>query len=385
MAARAIHLYPFPPRGRHGGTLRLAGALAGTELVAETELHHYDPGTGAWVGPLEPVAARQAEDRSAATGGRSVKRALFPSTLWESGRRPRRALRGHLGALRLSPDAILVLHTSYLAGVIGELGRRVPTIVDVYDLVWSAHATDAAAGPLWARPVRGAYSASVRAREQRAIARADDVLVAGFEDRRLLAERLPATRWVPTATPVEAVAPRERDGAGLRVGLLGNFRHQSTLDSARRLLAAPLADGREITIVLAGLGSDAAFEPRPGIEVLGACERVEDFYEAVDCVAAPVGAGSGIKVKLGESLLAGRPVVTTAAGAAGYPPHLRALMTVADPDRLDPDAVRGAVARFDPGRARELAGDELDPARIAGLYAEAVDRVTRGARGSAPT
>ena len=176
------------------------------------------------------------------------------------------------------------------------------------------------------------------------------MLVAGYEDHRLLRARIPAARWIPTATPVEASARGERDEAPLRVGMLGNFNHASTVNSARLLLGAPLASEPGVSVVIAGIGSETAFAPRPGLELLGPRRRAEDFYAAVDCVVAPVALGSGVKCKLGEALLAGRPVVTTTLGLAGYPPALRELMTTADPARLDGRVVRETIARSIPHR-----------------------------------
>ena len=163
---------------------------------------------------------------------------------------------------------------------------------------------------------------------------------------------------MPTPTPVDAVDPRPVGDGPLRVGLLGNFAHQSTRASAGLLLGSGLAADPGATIVLAGLGSDAVRWP-PGVEVLGSIDRAERFYAEVDCVVAPIVGGSGMKVKLAEAVLAGRPVVTTSLGADGYPASVSRRFTLAGPRALDLALVRRAMAEFDRADSRAALEREL--------------------------
>lgn len=363
---RILHLYPFVPAGRHGGTLRLRAALAASARLGEPELHYFDAADRTWRGPAQldptPAAVPVAEP--------GLKRRIFPSTLWESGRAAVAA--APLDRLALGSGAVLVLHTTPLAPLLRRLpAQPARSVVDVYDLVWRAHANDAAAGTAGARPVRGAYAAAVRARELSAVRRAGALLVAGNEDHEWLADRHPDAHWVPTATPIEPVEPRPAGTGPLRVGLLGNFAHQSTRASAELLLASELAADPEATIVLAGLHSEDL--PRPaGVEVLGTIARAESFYAEVDCVVAPVVGGSGMKVKLAEALLAGRPVVTTPLGAEGYPARMSRHFTLAGPRSLDLALARRAIARFDPLAARANLEPELCWDAVLGRYERAL-------------
>jgi hypothetical protein len=367
---RIVHLYPFVPAGRHGGTLRLSAALAGTAAAGDPELHYFDPVRGAWRGPCAPEV--QGPARAPASGTPSLKRRLFPSTLWESGRHPRRALGAHLDRLALDGRATVFLHTSYLAPLLPELAvepRR--AIVDAYDLVWRAHANDAAAGPAALRGLRAAYAAGVRPRERRALAGAGTLLAAGHEDAGLLRADLGRCEWLPTPTPVDAVAPRPPASGRLRVGMLGNFAHQSTRAGAEVLARSALAGDPRVTIVLAGLASGGAPRP-PGTELLGEVERVEDFYAEIDCAVAPVVGGSGMKVKLAEAVLAGRPVVTTPLGAAGYSPAVSRFFTVVEAGALTPPLVERAIRDFAGAAAREALERELGWDRVVAGYAAAV-------------
>ncbi len=129
--------------------------------------------------------------------------------------------------------------------------------------------------------------------------------------------------------------------------MLGNFAHSSTIGSAKQILASRLVDDPQLTVVLAGWGSERfAGEP---VSVLGAVSRPEDFYAQIDCVIAPVAGGSGIKCKLAEALEAGRPVLTTPLGASGYPPQLRRHFHVCEPEQIDAAKIRLAISEFDAG------------------------------------
>lgn len=348
---RILHLYPFVPAGRHGGTLRLSAALAASAAVGRPELHFFDSAARTWrVGELDPTAG--SPPAAVATPG--LKRRVFPSTLWESGRAAVAAV--PLDRLALGSARVIVLHTTYLAPLLARLtGHQARSVVDVYDLVWRAHAHDAARAPVVARLARSGYAAAVKQRELSAIRRADTVLVAGYGDYEWLTGRHAEAHWVPTPAPVEPCEPRPA-GDPVRVGMLGNFAHQSTRASARSLLTSELAADPGVTIVLAGLHSENFPRP-PGVKVLGTVARVESFYAEVDCVVAPVLGGSGMKVKLAEAILAGRPVVTTPLGAEGYPARISRHFTLAGAPALDVAVARHAVARFD----RHAARADLEP------------------------
>ncbi|BAU89461.1 glycosyl transferase group 1 [Methylorubrum populi] len=58
----------------------------------------------------------------------------------------------------------------------------------------------------------------------------------------------------------------------------------------------------------------------PGVRLLGYLDRLEDFYAQADVVVAPMLMGSGLKMKVGEALSFGRPVIGTEIGLEGFEP-----------------------------------------------------------------
>jgi hypothetical protein len=355
--------------------MRLRAALVGSARVAPSELYYFDRASSAWVGPaidrFEELWSDLAEPRAVERG---LKRSLFPSTLWESGRAPVRelaALISGLGALR---DIRVVVHTTYLTAAVPALrSRGARTLVDVYDLVWRAHSNDALHGRRGPRPARRLYAASVRRRELAELRSADALVLAGHADLESLGPGFPPATWIPTPSGGHPVAPRPAgDGRTLRVGILGHFAHEHTRRSAEALLDSPLALDERVEIVLAGLGSEQAIRPRAGVELLGAVASPEQFYERVDAVVAPVLGGSGFKTKLAEAILAGRPAVTTPLGAEGFSPALRRHLLVRAPGDLRLEDVREHLETWEGGTARRDFERSVGWEAVVTSYARAV-------------
>ena len=59
----------------------------------------------------------------------------------------------------------------------------------------------------------------------------------------------------------------------------------------------------------------------PGVRLLGYLDRLDEFYAQADLVVAPMLMGSGLKMKVGEALSFGRPVIGTEIGLEGFEPE----------------------------------------------------------------
>jgi Glycosyl transferases group 1 len=313
-----VHFYPFRPNWKDGGGLRLATAIRATRKIGTTNVAWFDEKAGEWTDLSETFAEHA--DATANSSASRIKRAIFPHTLFESGRRAIAALEQR-ALFELDSGAIPVLHTSYLAPLLGALPPR-SVVVDLYDLVWRAHQVEASRSILYG-PLRYAYAKSVKVRESRWLNRARALPVAGWSDQQLVSCLNGASAWCPTGVLTEAVAPRPPDGR-LRIGFLGSFYHQATLDSA-------VAKAQAVDVVLGGWGSDQRPELRKGGALTtGPVKRVEDFWATVDVAVIPVESGTGMKCKIAEALVAGKAVVTTPMGAAGFDPAIRRALTVVD-------------------------------------------------------
>lgn len=286
------------------------------------------------------------------SGTATLKRRVFPSTLYESGRRASRAGVAVVEEAAERGVAAIVLHTSYL-GELAVHARRhnLRSMVDVYDLLWRVHAVDARQARGLA-PIRMAYGASIRPREMRSLRVADRVIAAGWNDAKLLARDIGrSVAWIPTGLQARpSTAPNDQ----LAIGIIGNFEHSATAVAAKHLLTSPIADDPSVTIVFAGLGSDQVSVPAR-VRTLGRVEDLSDFYSRVHATVVPVDNGSGMKCKLAEAALAGKLVVTTPEGAIGYPPELRSgFMVVPDIDSLRADDLRAAAGKTSLGGVADL-------------------------------
>ena len=116
-------------------------------------------------------------------------------------------------------------------------------------------------------------------------------------------------------------APLERPVAGL----IGTARWPPTANAVRRLLAEVwprvLERRPEARLVLAGRGMEAAgFGAQadlPGVEWRGEVPSAGELLGELGLLLYPLTAGSGMKVKVLESLALGLPVVSTPEGAEG--------------------------------------------------------------------
>jgi hypothetical protein len=368
---RWIHFYPFPPFGDHGGTLRLRMAQLASAELGEQSTFWFDAVRGIW--REDPAQASDVGETT--TPG--LKRRVFPSTLYESGRAAIKAFREADWAAKLSSQANVVFHTTYLGPLLMDPRPAwvEKAVIDVYDLVWRAHAIDSRLNRGPTGVARRLYSNVVERQEMRAIAHADAAAVAGYEDWSYVRRSKSALNaWCPTGL-ISQPRPTSTFNDPAIIGFLGNFAHQPTVDSARYLLTCPAARGGDVKIVLAGWESGRFAEEFAGrAEILGPVGSPADLWHRVDCAVIPVQTGAGMKCKISEALLAGCPVITTVLGAEGFPPDVRGMLHVVE----DLSAVTSELCRRidkpDPASAPlkdlELAG-AID--RYAQLLVAAVD------------
>ncbi len=373
-----IHWYPFPPWRLHGGTMRIRTAMEAPEVVDRSVFFWWDADHNRWSGPHRPELVGTADPAPEGTphnsATSSLKRRAFPSTLFESGRAAATEAAGLMRRIsREQQSAAFVLHTSYLAPALQLIdAESIPVFVDLHDLVWLVHQEDAVGAPIAARAARRIYAASVKRREMAALSRAHGILAAGWNDAQVVRDTLGSSSvtWAPTGLDRTDVA---LPGAPpWRVGVIGNFEHSATQSAARQLLASPLAHAEEIEIVLAGLHSQN-FAPGASAKVLGPVHELRDFYGEIHATVLPVTNGSGMKCKLGEAALAGRLVITTAAGAHGYPPELsKAFEVVDDVVELTPAAIAEQLRTVDAAGIASSFNRLVGRQAAAELYARAI-------------
>ena len=157
--------------------------------------------------------------------------------------------------------------------------------------------------------------------EAEGLDRADIVLAIQAEEARYF-EGLTRARvhLLPPCFPA-----RRPFRAPTRLGRIGFIGHGNdpNLFSIGRFIEAWSADwtpDRPILVIAGEICTGLGATPRPGVECAGYVARLEDFYDRVDLVVAPMLMGSGLKMKVAEALSFGLPVVGTRIGFEGFSP-----------------------------------------------------------------
>ncbi|RIJ32314.1 glycosyltransferase [Henriciella mobilis] len=166
------------------------------------------------------------------------------------------------------------------------------------------------------------------AEEARGIHRADMVLAIKPEEeeyfRRLNARRVISVPFSEGIKDIGKASPGERDGY-LRIGLIGG-RNNINKRSVETFLDAALPRFREmlcpIEVVLAGtMCADLqSYSNHSNVKLLGPVGDVAQFYEQIDAAVVPMRNSTGQKIKVGEAIGFGVPVIATGHAFEGYEP-----------------------------------------------------------------
>lgn len=258
-----------------------------------------------------------------------------PSAVWVRAREYLRP-RGELGrgpfAERFQEVASSadVAHLEQTEAAPAGRGVAVPTVVHVHYLAQ----LDRDLGPPWRRQFR---DVGLFALAERNAARGAHRLVASSP---VVADALRARTGAdvivaPLSLDPALYPPAPLDGPPV-AGLIGTATWPGTGDAMRRLALRvwPLVRRElpEARLVLAGRGTDRLRDlaGEHGIEVAGEVPSASEWLHGVSLLLFPISRGSGMKVKVLESIASGVPCVTTPVGAEGI--EAGAGVVVADDD-----------------------------------------------------
>jgi glycosyltransferase involved in cell wall biosynthesis len=389
---RLLFLLPFPPRpdGSHGAS-RMTGQLL--ECLVS---HHEVAAIYLRAREEPPIAAELADglalavevDRPSLAGaGRSRRAAgralgiVAGRPTWATDWRvPDFATRVREVTLDWRPQVVQAeLHVmgQYLTGL------AQPTVLVDHD-PGAAAAADLAGSERGLRRAGRRLDASAwRRYERRVLADADAVVTFTEEDRAALAGLAPDGRVVRIAPGIR-LPPQPSDAIGThppRVLFLGSFVHPPNADAAIRLARAimPAVRSRVPEAVLEIVG-DA---PPPSVRelagdrvvVTGRVADVGPHLESAAVVAAPLRLGGGMRVKVLESLAAGKAIVATPRALAGLELVAGTHALVGNSDAELSEALAGLLEDPDRRRrmgaaAREWALERLGWEHTAAAYAD---------------
>jgi glycosyltransferase involved in cell wall biosynthesis len=271
---------------------------------------------------------------------------------WRRLHRPRGELgRGEFGRLaREAAHEADVVHLEETETAWADEGVVTPSLVHVHYLV----RRDRRPGPPWRREARDMLELELA---ERAAIRRHKHLVASSP---LVADALRARARhaevivAPLSLDPSLYAPAPLDDPPV-AGLIGTGAWPPTRSAVERLLDRVWPGVRRLVpnarLVLAGRGMGflAGRDLGPGVEFLGEVPSSREFLRGLSVLVFPLDRGSGMKVKVLESMASGVPVVTTAAGAEGVERNGGVIVEAAD------EELAAAAARLllDPAERRE--------------------------------
>jgi glycosyltransferase involved in cell wall biosynthesis len=179
------------------------------------------------------------------------------------------------------------------------------------------------------RQIIGIEARALRRAEQKALCEVDAVVAISESDAQHFAQLANCTATVVPPF-VEPGSGRAEHTTEERLGYIGHLGWQPNVYGLNWFCSDvwPLVRARipqaQLTIAGPGLPRDAtgglvvpAAWTHTGIEVVGFVDELETLYRKSLAMIAPVIGGSGVRMKLLETLGAGMPTVTTSDGAAG--------------------------------------------------------------------
>lgn len=173
------------------------------------------------------------------------------------------------------------------------------------------------------------------------------------EDAALIRHAHPSTpvKCVPPMTTV-ALNPQMRTAATIvpgRMIFFGNMSRQENIDAVVWMASDILPAIRKrhpqahLWIIGAHPSEEVLALSGPSIQVTGFVESPMELFAQAEVAVVPLRLGSGVKIKVIETIAAGIPTITTPVGAEGIPPH--GLLTIAGSAAEFTDSVCRILAR----------------------------------------
>jgi hypothetical protein len=215
-------------------------------------------------------------------------------------------------------DALLVNYT-WMSKALEHAPIGVLRILDTHDRFSGRRELLAANG------LAPEYFHTTEEQERIALDRADIVWAIKSQEAEFFATQTqrPVRTLLHMEAPAPPAPPRASDGV-LRLGIVGG-RNNINASNIRRFLE--VADGYmrrtllPIEIVVGGSVCSLLEELHlPFLRQLGTLETMDTLYDQVDAVLAPLSFSTGLKIKVGEALARGKPLISHVHAFEGYIP-----------------------------------------------------------------
>lgn len=218
-------------------------------------------------------------------------------------------------------DVMLVNYT-YFAKAFEHAPRATVKVLEMHDLFSGRKEMLAAQG------VGPDFFYTLPDQERVAFDRADIVIAIKDGEAKIVRDmtKKPVAVSVPfymAERPARQRPERLLPTEDLRVGFLGANNVVNVVNMRRFLETFGWSQRIYVPNLSLSIAGNVAYQLQsgaPGVKLLGRVEYIENFYDEIDVVVAPLMFSTGIKIKVGEALSFGKPVVATENGFDGYSP-----------------------------------------------------------------
>lgn len=217
----------------------------------------------------------------------------------------------------VQPFDVFIVNYIWLSKALEFAPRGVTRILDTHDKLSGRREL------LESHGIAPEFFYTTDSEEAVALGRADVVWAIKEEERISFSRMSPRpVLTMPHLDPLDTVATCYHGDHRFRVGLVG-ARNNINAVNLRRFLEVAVPRFRRafapLKLVIAGSICDLVEGAAgPFVELRGTMADLCEFYRSVDCVAIPISFSTGLKIKTGEALSAGVPVVSLAHAFEGY-------------------------------------------------------------------
>lgn len=247
-------------------------------------------------------------------------------------------------ALASRPFDLALINGTDLLWLLSELPPALPRALVAHNIESQLFSAQVSSTGLAVRPFSrwaNRECARLRTYELEGLRRAGGVIFLSSADEAHAAAHAPSLRRI-TIPPVFSDPPAPRSVAPMRtpgrveLGMLANFDWWPNPDGLDWFLRNVFPGAPKGTrLHLFGRGSDSVAPPHPRIVGHGFTRELTDVWTTCDFMICPIRSGSGVCVKVAESLYHGVPTLATSKAVRGLPIEARRAPGVAVLDNPD--------------------------------------------------
>lgn len=242
----------------------------------------------------------------------------------------------YLEEIAANYDAV-ILESAFLLPYLKHLKTAKKVIVRAHNVEFKVWETLAKTSTSWKSRIYSKISQQFKHYELAELEKVDGVILISEEDQAYFTKVLEnsALTTIPLAIHAAQITPPKAEILA-NFGFLGSANWQPNKQAIhylqKELFPAIQSEITTATLTIAGFGTDKIEAFHPSVEILGAVDKIEEFYQKTAIVLVPLTSGSGLKIKVVEAIVQGKVVIGSPIAFEGleFLPNLRIAQTPAE-------------------------------------------------------